>query len=342
MANKTKEVFFLKDSEINEWLTQGFAQREFAINFMGINNSSQLLMKGRLLRIAILHFKYIKLAFNSLWKSKNEDIIICFLDVLGLYVFLLSKVLFKKRDIIVINIMFNDNDSIITIIKLFLYKWMLKSKFVYPTVTSVALRETYRKIFNLPEKYFYLLHDSYGKLEKYKKPYSSGDNYVFSGGTNGRDWNTLVKIASLLPEIRFVIVGPQQKTLGVKYPANIDYYYNISLDRFQDLIKNCSLLTLPLNTVAPAGLIVLFTAGLLSKPVITTDNVAMNEYITSGENGILVEMGDFEEFATQAQRLLYDTKLQQVFGEKLFTKIESIGSPMAFVDRVIDITNELK
>lgn len=337
----SKKVYFLKDSEISDWLVEGFSQRDFPIIFMGIENVAQTLQNSRISRIMKLHFRYIKLAVDCLFKSQKGDIIICLLDVLALYLFLLSKLTFKSREVVVINVMLNDQKDFINKKKLQLFKLMLKSKHIYPTVTSNNLIEHYKKLFDLPDKEFYLLHDCYGKLGKYKKSYQEGSGYVFCGGTNGRDWEVLLKIAELLPDVRFVIVGPKKDTLGDYGLSNIDYYYDIAFSKFQELIENCSLLALPLKTQAPAGLIVIFTAGLLSKPVISTDNATLREYIITEENGILVKLGDYKNFADEVSLLMSNLQKQRLFGERLYHRIEAIGSPQVFVDKIISITNQI-
>lgn len=332
------KVFFLKDSEINDWLISGFAQRNFSINFIGIKNSSQKRSSFRLTRILSLHTRYLNLSLKVLRQSKKNDIIICWLDVVGLYVFLLSKFTGKKRNLVPINIMFNDEKDIITTMKRFLFRAMLINSTTYPTVNSDELSLVYKKIFDLPDKDFIVLHDCYGNLEKYKRTFSKGNGTVFCGGTNGRDWDTLVQTAKLLPDVKFVVVGPSKNILGHPIPRNIEYYYDITYLKFQQLMENSSVLALPLNTEAPAGLIVLFTAGLMSKAVITTNNVIMREFIQTDNNGILIEMGDFANFAKQITQLLSDNEKQKKFGEKLNSQIEKLGAPLVFVDGVINIT----
>jgi glycosyltransferase involved in cell wall biosynthesis len=138
-----------------------------------------------------------------------------------------------------------------------------------------------------------------------------------------------------------VIVGSKKDTLGNHGLTNIIYYYDIPFQKFQELIENCSLLALPLKTQAPAGLIVLFTAGLMSKPVITSDNATTREYITTEENGILVKIGDFNDFAKQVNQLISSKQKQKLFGERLYERIEDMGSPKVFVDKIISITNQI-
>ncbi len=336
-----REVFFLKDSGINDWLVSGFAKRDFPVRFIAMktwrNNSSH----SRLRRIRNLHYQYLTHAYKSIKMSKSGDVIICFLDVMGLYVFMLSVILFKRREIVVVNIMFNEGNDLITITKRILYGWMLKSKHVHPTVTSAELSLAYGKLFRLPQKRFHLLHDCYGDLKKSQILPDEVEEYIFCGGSNGRDWETIKKVAALLPHLNFVVVGPKESLLGDGLPDNLTYYHNIPYVQFEKLIRRCSFLALPLNTEAPAGLIVLFTAGLMSKAVITTDNYTMREYITSGEDGILIKMGDSENFAREANALHFNKAKRIEFGQRLCKKVEELGSPLAFTDTLIAITRQI-
>ncbi|HBE42609.1 MAG TPA: hypothetical protein DDW27_15680 [Bacteroidales bacterium] len=334
-----KTVFFLKDSRIHDWLISGFVKRDFPVQFMGMINPSELRAMSRIRRIISLHFRYAQLSLKSLLKSRRGDVIICFLDVMGLYLFLLSRILFSRREIIVINIMFNDGSDFLTSIKRKMFRMMLKNNRVHPTVTSSELSAIYKELFRIPEKHFYLLHDCYGDQEIYADRPEEGD-YVFCGGTNGRDWKTLIKAADLLPDIRFVVVGPQRNTLGDKIPGNIEYFFNVSYNDFQKMMLKCSIVALPLNTEAPAGLIVLFSAGLMHKPLVSTNNYTLREYVTSGENGFLIEPGDYLTLAEKIKELNEDSLKRGEFGDRLFKKVVEIGSPHAFTEKVIEIVKQ--
>jgi len=153
------KIVFLKDSEINDWLIFEFKKKNIDVDFFGINNSSQKLNSFRVIRILYLHSRYIILSFKGVFKSEKKDVIICYLDVLGMYVFLLSKITFRKRKIIVINLMFNNHNNFITKIKKYLFRLMLKDVNIYPTVTSRSLSNVYNEVFKLREKVFYLVQD---------------------------------------------------------------------------------------------------------------------------------------------------------------------------------------
>jgi glycosyltransferase involved in cell wall biosynthesis len=97
------------------------------------------------------------------------------------------------------------------------------------------------------------------------------------------------------------------------------------------------IIALPLNTEAPAGLIVLFTAGLMHKPVVSTNNITMREYITSGESGYLAGMGDHKALALRIRELHSDQELRKRIGENLFSKVAESGSPEVYIDKLISI-----
>jgi glycosyltransferase involved in cell wall biosynthesis len=341
-------IFFVSDHKVN-WISEEFANQNMPVEFIypkiGVDITRRSLNMSRLHRILYCHFQYMKIVSYSLAKSKKDDIIICWLDVIAIYVMLLSKLLHRKRRVIAINIMFNDNPSIITRIKKWSMRQLLSNKNIYPTVTSISLSQFYQNIFNLPAKEFFVLHDTYGtRREKLQNIEHKAEKakYVFCGGTNGRDWDALIKIAEQLPDLKFVIVGPHKDTLGEDYPSNIDYHYNIPYDKFMELFANATLLALPLNTEAPAGLIILLEGALLSKAIVTTDNITMREYISSGDNGYLVGKGDYKEFAGKVNEVFSNIRMQKEFGEKLNQAIIEKCSPETYVSTLKRIINQVK
>lgn len=336
-----RAFFFLKDSTIHDWLISEFRRHGSEIQFLGISNMPRVMKISRIRRIISLHIRYLSLSWVSLRKSQKGDIIICYLDVIGLYVFLLAKAALTSREIIVINLMFNDKNDFITRIKRVLYKSMLRSKHTYPTVTSSQLPSLYRKIFSLPDREFYLLHDCYGALDTSITESDEDENYVFCGGTASRDWDLIRQTAILLPNISFIIVGPKENTLRNPIPPNVTYRHDIQTDEFQNLIRKCSLVALPLNTEAPAGLIVLFTAGLMSKSVVTTDSYTTREYIIPGESGLLVRMYEVKTFARLIDELFRDKSTRVAYGKALRSRVKKFGCPDAFVSSILSITEKV-
>jgi glycosyltransferase involved in cell wall biosynthesis len=342
MNKLNTKVFFLFDAPLNDWLKDGFEGHESEISLIGMRDVINKYYRFRIQRIVVLHYYYIMQTLSVIIRSKKGDVIVCWLDVTAMYMLFFSVIFCSSRKIISINIMFNPGVDVISFIKKVLFAWMLNHKNVYPTVTSKELVNTYSNTFKLCNKHFFLLHDCYGNDIDFKNIETKNENYVFCGGSNGRDWLTILKVAEQLPEISFVVVVPNKKILGEHCPVNIIIHENISRNDFKILMANSSLIALPLNTQAPAGLIVMLCAGLLSKAVVTTDNITMREYITTGLNGILVGMNQSSDFAKQVKELYFDRDKQFEYGRNLSIRIEEIASPRTYITEIINIVNEVR
>lgn len=126
-------------------------------------------------------------------RSADGDTIICWYDFMAVLCWWLCKVQFKKRKIIVVNILLKDKNTAKNKLAKMLYKPVLKSKDVQATVTSRKYGEHLNEMLGIQREYV-LLHDIYhgGYSIDYK-----GDvipNTVFCGGRNGRDWDFLIEM----------------------------------------------------------------------------------------------------------------------------------------------------
>ena len=339
---KKRKIIFVKDSQINQWLIEEFERTELEVDFIHLQASLTYRNRSRIVRVLYLHSQYFFSAMRALGRSNTNDVIVCWLDVMALYVYLGSLFTLRKRTIVALNLMYNKSPDALSVIKYKLFEFLLSGKDVYITVTSEYLKKYYSKIFTVYDKTYYLLHDTYGSLGVLQKEYSPGHNYIFSGGTNSRDWQLVLGAAKLLPEYKFKVVVPQISTLGTDIPNNVDCYHNISSDRFNELLSNSSLCVLPLTTEAPAGLIVLYSAGLLSVPVITSNNASMNEYIENWDNGVLIGLGDLPSFTSAVAFLLSDPELLEILGRSLQEKIMLMGSTEKYIDKLSVIIDNIQ
>ena len=111
---------------------------------------------------------------------------------------------------------------------------------------------------------------------------------------------------------------------------------------FQKLIQDCSIVALPLSTEAPAGLIVIFSSGLMRKPIISTDSYTLREYVSSGNNGFLIKMSDHVALAEKIRELLGDPDKRHEFGEQLYQRVTQLGDPDVFVNKLINIVEKIE
>lgn len=73
------------------------------------------------------------------------------------------------------------------------------------------------------------------------------------------------------------------------------------------------------------------------KPVITTNNGAQTEFITNGENGLLIPPGDSEALAKALKKLVDDPALRKRLGEKAKGSVEQKFSYDTFYKQIMEI-----
>ena len=120
-------------------------------------------------------------------------------------------------------------------------------------------------------------------------PMISGD-YISAVGGNSRDYRTLVDAARSLPQSNFVLVARPENLLNIELPKNVKVYKNIPFGNAMNLLAFSKATVLPLDrTDAPCGHVTIVAAMYLGVPVIATNSAGIDDYISNGKTGILVE-----------------------------------------------------
>lgn len=236
----------------------------------------------------ILLLSWLLGVYNVLKISERGDTIICWYDFQAVLCYWMCMLLRKKRKIVCINILLKDKRTIKNKAVAYLYKRMLNSSNIIASVTSKEYGEHIKKRLNI-KKDFFLLHDVYHDSYKYDKEVQVIPDTVFCGGKNGRDWGFIIDVARATPSVEFHLVMPSSEYDQYKdnMPQNVIAKYNMSMEDFTREMCSCSLVALPLDTEAPAGLIVMFQAAANCKLIMTTDTMTTREYL-SGGRGILL------------------------------------------------------
>lgn len=220
-------------------------------------------------------------------RSAEGDTIICWYDFMAVLCWWLCKVRGMKRKIIVLNILLKDKETIKNKLAKALYKPILKSKTVQATVTSIAYGEHLNKTLGIDKKYT-LLHDMYhdGYTIDYKR--EAVPNTVFCGGRNGRDWELLIKIAQAMSGVTFNCIMPRDKFEQYRgdFGINMVVKTDIPEREFLEFMCQSQLVVMPLNTEAPAGLIVFYQAAANGKMSITSGTVTTQEYFSNGRGAL--------------------------------------------------------
>lgn len=139
------------------------------------------------------------------------------------------------------------------------------------------------------------------------------EKYIFSGGRTARDFPTLFQASFQLP-VRVVVVGTRTSSDSLSGSTDADgrnfvLLPEVGYERFMELLTDSVLVVIPLRKVAyPSGQSMLVDALALGKPVIVTRCSGSIDYINDGENGFLVEPGNFLELRDKINYLLSRTE----------------------------------
>lgn len=259
--------------------------------------------------------------FKALQLTQSNDIIICWYDFMGVVLWWLSKLTFSKRKIVIVNILLKEKQTLKNKIARFLYRFTLKSNSVRSTVTSVEYGKWLNRYLKIDKEHT-LLKDIYYGDEYYLKSSSNTDvsnennkltvdnNSVFCGGKNGRDWNFLFEIAKKLPKVTFNCVMSQKDfdkfVDSLVKLKNIKVYVNTSLEEFCNILQSSKMVVMPLDTEAPAGLIVMFEAAFYEKLVLTSNNMVTRSYL-SDNRGVILDK-NVDDWVKAVQECLSDNK----------------------------------
>lgn len=273
----------------------------------------------------------LKVCNECIRNSTIGDTIICWYDFMGILCWCLCKILHQKRDIIILNILLKRKQSLKNRLARILYRQALKSKSVIATVTSKEYGASINKLLGIKKQYI-ILHDIYHGGYNISYAGEVQEKSVFCGGRNGRDWEFLFELAERMPDIQFnIVVSKEQfRQYKEKIGKNINIKTEISELKFLELMCQSSIVLIPLNTEAPAGLIVMFQAAANEKLVIASDTVTTREYFDDNR-GILCKRS-FDEWNKQIRFWLSHKKESRARAARLKHFLENECSEKKYAE----------
>lgn len=285
---------------------------------------------------------WIKGAWQALKSTHRDDTIVCWYDFQAIILFYLCRFSFQKRNIICLNILLKYKPTLKNRIVRFIYKQALRSKRFIATVTSVEYGQTINQWLGT-QCHFTLLHDLF--YESYRLPDIDQiivkPNTVFCGGSNGRDWNFMLDIAEAMPEVQFrlVITKSILQNLNRHLPENVTLLYDIPVLDFVKEMVQSSIVCNPLDTEAPAGLLVIFRATANDKPIIATNTIVTREYISSGKNGILLK-NDVDAWCDAINYMLNNQEEAKQMAFELHSLLKSSCNESVFSSIIKNLTEK--
>lgn len=218
----------------------------------------------------------------------------------------------RPRHVVLQFIMREKSASIASRTKYAFMKWCFSS--LHRVVcSSRAEAEYYAEAFNWPQHKtaFVPFHTSESITPLHDTP---DVPFVLAAGRTFRDYPTLLRAVEGSPH-RVVIVAARESVDPGPRPTTIELLEDIPLTEFDRLVRTASVVVVPLNeTHISTGQLVMLHAMAAGRPVIATRTSGTVDYITHGENGLLVPPHDPRALRSAIDLVMGDSELKASLG----------------------------
>jgi glycosyltransferase involved in cell wall biosynthesis len=143
-------------------------------------------------------------------------------------------------------------------------------------------------------------------------PAADDGEYAFAGGGGLRDFASAIEAVRGL-DARLLVVTFSRETLGYDddLPPNCEVRYRMPLDRFLALLAGARLVVAPLQPGSePHGQTTVVQALRLGKAIVATRDASLEDYVSDGVEGLLVDAGDVAGYRAAIDRLWHDDELR--------------------------------
>lgn len=201
--------------------------------------------------------------------------------------------------------------------------------------------ERYTRLFrNARAKFVYIpygLHIS-GRRNQVKENESVSEYrpYILAAGRSGRDYATLFQAVEPLAIDLHVVCDSEKVLNGLNIPSNVLVLRNCYDDAYVNELKNSAFVVIPLgvNDIS-AGQMVLIQAMAFAKPTIVTHTPTVEEYVSDGEQSLLVAQGSVTEFREAINKLLSDRVLAEHLASNALETYEKKYCMRAYVQNLV-------
>lgn len=202
--------------------------------------------------------------------------------------------------------------------------------------------ERYRQLFaGARAKFHHIPHGLHihGRDEAPPRPASVGERpYILTAGRSGRDYRTLFAAMAEVPLDLHVVCDSEQALAGLTVPPNVHVLRSCYDGDYIDQLRHAELVVVPLgvNDIS-AGQMVVIQAMAFGKPTIVTDTPTIREYVTHGEQSLLVRQGDVAELRAAIMWLLHDRALGRQLSANAVRTFEEHFCMRAFVRGLLSV-----
>jgi glycosyltransferase involved in cell wall biosynthesis len=146
-------------------------------------------------------------------------------------------------------------------------------------------------------------------------PVEPNDGYIFTGGYSNRDYETFL---AAVGAVRHQVIAVASALNDLHdTPPNVDLRLDISWDEFEELVRRCAVLVLPLREGGEAcGQGVLVRGIHHHRPVVATRHDSLIDYLGADYAGF-VPANDPEALRVGIERALHDDRFRHALVERV-------------------------
>lgn len=189
------------------------------------------------------------------------------------------------------------------------------------TVFSSMERALYAEQLEIPQERIDMIHWAANPLPvdvRLGRPMPG--RYLCAIGSQGRDYDTLMKAMRMLPNIQLVVVAHAENVQHLDIPPNVTVRTSIPLSDVANIIEHSEFMVLPLaHGQVPCGHVTLVSAFHQGKPVVATDSAGVMDYLDAHSRGLLCEARNPDALKAAIQTLWEDPARQSLMGSQART-----------------------
>lgn len=146
---------------------------------------------------------------------------------------------------------------------------------------------------------------------------SSRFQVLAAGVDRGRDFDSLLEVARLLPGVQFDLFTQPQRFEGKECPQNFTIHPPVDIVSHRDNLRAAELVVVPTHDLAyPTGQSVLLEAYGCGRCTAVTGTASMQEYIEEDRTALVLPLGDPVGMAAVILKALQDPALRDEIGSK--------------------------
>lgn len=288
----------------DHWMPIELKKIGYNVEIVDLPSTNEKRRMKKIYKLSNLMVNY-KLAKKAVNIAEDGDIIISLSCTPGIFCSYLTRGSKIKTLALTLLIHQNNKKSVIEKLRNKFYEGAFKNKLFWTSCNSKLDIEKYEALFNLKDKKIFCLPDTIENIDASKYKNIENEDYVFAGGISERDWDSVIKAADKLKNIKFKIVAKKEDWKNT-YPnlPNVETYFNVEPEVFDKLLMKSSIVLLPLKSEATAGLMVLFKAIQFKKIILATRTNSTKLFIDSKyHDSLLYTLRDYNDLSNKIEKI---------------------------------------